>query len=221
MTLKLASRQPQHLRKNRCRSNGGFGALFLVAAGCATLADKGEGDADLASALSGPFRSLHRNRSCTDVDGTCTGENELPPGVPSGIIKYPGRPHSRSPTVLVRDPSAAMNGDLRLVLYAARDLDSSTSSSIVRMEAFDARTFNDVAEVMRADLPYEGGSMSDPWAIQVGAEIWLYYAIAPTGKPGQVAGIARARSTDGTVGRSFAKDRAPVFTVSFADPSWE
>ena len=207
------------------------GLLLLSAmCGCATLASQGEGDFDLASTHSGPFRSLKRARSCDEND-VCTGVDELPQGAADGIPKYPGSPRSRSPSVLVRGRGGASAApvateDLRVVLYAARDLDPGPAR-IVRMESPTARNFDaaDVAEVLTADQQFEGESMGDPWAMQVGNEVWLYYAIRPNGKAGQVPGIARAHSTDGLVGRAFAKDTAPAlgFAADAAglDRTWE
>jgi hypothetical protein len=111
-----------------------------------------------------------------------------------------------------------------VVLYAARDLLADQPATIVRMESADARDFSaDVQTVLVADRPFEAGAIGDPWAVEVNDGVWLYYAVVapPAGaKPGQVPGIARARSIDGTAGRAFVKDAAPLLTVQGAQ-AWE
>jgi len=194
--------------------------LFVLLCGCATIASEGKGDVDLPSANSGLFRPLKRGKRC-DINDVCTGVDELPTGTGIGVPKYPSRPISRSPAVLARGTGGK---DLRVVLYAARDIDT-TAPTIVRMESANARDFTvePIADVLKADQPFEGSSMSDPWAIEIGSEVVLYYSIlAPATGPtaGQIPGIARARSTDGLVGRVFKKDSAPVFTKDGAD-AWE
>ena len=192
-------------------------ALGACAAACATLAADGRGDVDLPDAHDGPFRVLKRTESCTgDV---CTGVDELPPGTPDGLAKYPGVPASRAPAVLVR--GSGEGNDLRTIVYAARDLDA-PPARIVRLEAADSRDFKDVAEVLTGDAPFEAGAIGDPSALDVGGEVWLYYSIHPRkDAPAQLAGIARARSTDGASGRSFVKDDAPLFTADGVKGSWE
>ncbi|MBI2391046.1 MAG: hypothetical protein HYV09_15750 [Deltaproteobacteria bacterium] len=184
--------------------------LCVVASACATLAGEGKGDVDLPNALTGPFRALKHGEIC-DGD-VCTGVDELPPGTSNGTISYPGAPPSRSPSVLVR--GTGRDGDLRVVLYAERGPDGRPSERIVRMEAPDARTFEDVQDVLSAGAPFEGGAIGDPCALEVGGAIWLYYA---TG----AGGIARARSTDGLQGRAFEKDAGPIVLGGERNDLWE
>jgi hypothetical protein len=192
-------------------------SLACLALSCATIAADGQGDVDLPSALTGPFRPLTREKSC-DGD-VCTGIDELPPGTPKGQPLYPRAPSSRNPTVLVR--GSGVGDDLRVVLYVARDLDDQIDR-IARFEASDARTFTDAVDVLTADQPFEGESIGDPAAIEVGGAVWLYYTIhRRTDRPGQIAGIARAVSTDGLAGRAFAKDAAPVLTLDGPKGAWE
>lgn len=173
--------------------------LVVLASACATLAGEGQGDVDLPNALSGPFRALRHGEVCDD--GVCTGVNELPEGTANGIIGYPGSPASRSPSVLVK--GTGQDGDLRVVLYVARGVEGTPTDRIARMEAADARSFDDVVDVLKLDAPFEGSSIGDPCALVVGSEVWLYYGLAS-------GGIARARSTDGLAGRAFTKDAGPI-----------
>jgi hypothetical protein len=172
---------------------------FVLLCGCATLASEGHGDVDLPNQLSGPFRVLKNDQVCTN--GVCTGTDELPHGTSTGIPAYPGTPPSKSPAVLVR-------GTLHVILYTARGTDITKTDHIARMESTDARTFTDVTDVLTAEM---GETITDPWAMEVGNEIWLYYGV-----PG---GIGRARSTDGLEGRAFKKD--PPITISGASGAWE
>lgn len=181
--------------------------LAAIASACATLAGQGQGDVDLPNALAGPFRALKHGEVC-DGD-VCTGVDELPSGTANGTIGYPGSPPSRSPSVLAR--GSGEGNDLRVVLYAARGV--AGTDRIVRMEAPDARTFEDVVDVLTADAPFEGASIGDPCALDVGAEIWLYYGLGS-------GGIARARSTDGKEGRAFVKDGKPI-VLEGAKGLWE
>jgi hypothetical protein len=171
--------------------------VFLCS--CATLASEGHGDVDLPNLLSGPFRVLKNNQTCNgDV---CVGVDELPHGTSTGIPSYPGTPPSKSPAVLVR-------GTLHVILYAARGTDIGKPDRIVRMESTDARTFTDVSDVLSAEA---GETLSDPWAVEVGSEVWLYYGV-----PG---GIGRARSTDGLAGRVFQKE--PKLAIGGTVEGWE
>jgi len=181
----------------------GLVVLYVSAAACATLAGEGKGDVDLPNTLSGPFRALKRGMQCDGDE--CTGVNELPPGTSNGIIKYPGNPPSRSPSALVR-------GELHVVLYAGRGLEGQPINRIVRMESTDARTFEDVRDVMTADAPFEDGVMTDPAAVDVQGSVWIYYTVK--------TGIARAVSTDGSIGAAFVKDGKPI-TLTGALEAWE
>ncbi len=184
-------------------------ALFALASACATLAGEGRGDVDLPNTLAGPFRALKHGETCDD--GVCTGVDELPSGTGNGTPSYPGSPPSRSPSVLVR--GSGVGKDLRVVLYVARGIEGTKTDRLVRMEAPDARTFEDVVDVVKADAPFEGGSIGDPCALVVGSEVWLYYGLA-------AGGFARARSTDGLEGRVFTKDGSPI-TLAGAKGLWE
>ena len=191
--------------------------LACLAMSCATIAAEGQGDVDLPNALSGPFRPLKRDKIC-DGD-VCTGVDELPPGTPNGQPSYPRAPLSRNATVLVR--GSGVGDDLRVVMYVARDLDDDPDR-IARFEAADARTFKDAQDVLTADQPFEGQSIGDPCAIEVGGAVWLYYTIhRRTDFPGQIPGIARAVSTDGLAGRAFEKDAAPVLGLEGTKGAWE
>jgi hypothetical protein len=177
--------------------------LYVASTACATLAGEGRGDVDLPNTLTGPFRALKRGQQC-DGD-VCTGVNELPSGTSNGIIKYPGNPPARSPSALVR-------GELHVILYAGRGLEGQPIDRIVRMESRDARTFDDAKDVMTADAMFEGGLMTDPAALDVPGAVWIYYTV-PTG-------IARAVSTDGSIGASFAKDGKTI-ALNGAPEAWE
>jgi hypothetical protein len=183
--------------------------LCVVASACATLAGEGRGDVDLPNALTGPFRALKHGETCDN--GECTGVDELPSGSANGIIGYPGSPPSRSPSVLVR--GSGVGNDLRVVLYAGRGAEGTPTDRIVRMEAPDARTFEDVVDVLTADAAFEGGSIGDPCVLGVGSELWLYYGLG-------AGGIARAKSTDGHAGRAFVKDGRPI-TLEGQKGLWE
>jgi hypothetical protein len=172
---------------------------MVLLSSCATLASEGHGDVDLPNLLSGPFRVLKNDQTCTGT--TCVGVDELPHGTSTGIPSYPGTPPSKSPSVLVR-------GTLHVILYAARGPDITKPDRIVRMESADARSFTDVSDVLNAEM---GQTITDPWAIEVGSEVWLYYGV-----PG---GIGRARSTDGLAGRAFEKESNLV--IGGAVGSWE
>lgn len=177
--------------------------LYVASTACATLAGEGKGDVDLPNALTGPFRALKRGKVCDGDE--CTGVDELPAGTSNGIIKYPGNPPSRSPSVLVR-------GELHVVLYAGRGLEGQPLDRIVRMETTDGRTFADATDVLRADAMFEGGTIHDPSALDVGDSVWLYYAVP--------SGIARAVSTDGRTGAAFAKD-GKLVALEGAVETWE
>lgn len=151
--------------------------LFIILlCGCATLASEGRGDVDLPNTLTGPFRALKRAKSCSD--DVCTGVNELPSGVPNGVIQYPGNPPARAPSALVLE-------GMRVALYASR------ASGIVRMTSEDARTFVEAGEVIK-----EPGA-DDPCALAVPGGVALYYGVA--------GGLRVAQSPDGaTFGPSTA-----------------
>ncbi len=191
--------------------------VVVAATSCATLAGEGRGDVDLPSLLAGPFRALKHGEVCED--DVCVGVDELPPGTPNGVVSAP---RASRPTVLVR--GSGQGGDLRVVLYA-RSVTGTAGPRIVRMEAPDARSFDDVVDVLAADREVEGGDVTDPWAIEVpgasGAEVWLYYAVPATGAPGQLPGIWRARSTDGLEGRAFVRDDAPALGPDGDKGAWE
>lgn len=188
---------------------GLFPMVSMVAlTACATLASEGRGDVDLPNVLSGPFRALKHGQTC-DGD-VCTGVDELPPGTPNGVVKYPGSPASRSPSVLVR---GAGGDDLRVVLYVGRGVAGTPEDRISRMEAPDARTFTDVVDVLHADQPWEKGAMSDPAALEVNGEVWIYYEV-------HGVGVGRARSSDGLTGRAFTKDPGPL-AIDGAAGAWE
>lgn len=180
--------------------------LALVAlaalASCATLADAGKGDVDLPNVLSGPFRSLKHGRTCfedpTTSELSCVGVDELPEGTQNGVPRYPGLPPSRSPSVLVR-------GAMHVVLYVARGKEGAPTDRLARLESKDARKFDDVVDVLPLDRPDEGASIGDPWAMDDGGRVVLYYS-SPTG------GIFRARATDGLAGNAFAKDGPVTLT---------
>ena len=192
-------------------------ALGCVAMSCATIAADGQGDVDLPSAFAGPFRPLKRTKSC-DGD-VCTGVDELPPSTPNGQPSYPRAPASRNPTLRVR--GSGVGDDLRVVMYVARDLDDQ-ADTLARFEAKDARSFTDAMDVLTADQPFEGDSIGDPAAIEVSGAVWLYYTIhRRSDRPDQIAGIARAVSTDGLAGRAFVKDAAPVLTLDGPKGGWE
>jgi hypothetical protein len=195
-------------------------ALGALLASCATIAADGHGDANLPDEHDGPFRPLKHGLTCvTNPDGTetCTGVDELPAATGNGLAQYPRAPKSRSPSVLTRGKGG---DDLRVVMYVARDQDTS-ADRIARMESADARSFDDVAEVLTAESGFEGLAIGDPWAMEVDQEVWLYYAIHPDAtQAAQTPGISRAKSIDGLDGRAFAKDGA-IVVIDGAPGAWE
>lgn len=208
---------PSRIRRKKRVRTALYISFLSIPISCATIAKEGQGDVDLPVAYAGPFRSLKRGQVC-DGD-VCNGVDELPPGTSDGLAKAPGSPRSRSPTALVR--GTGLSDDYDVVLYVARDL-AADPARIARMEAKDARTFDDVVDVIDASEPFEGTSVGDPWAIEVSGEVWLYYAVHPQpGKSSVIAGIARARSSDGRAGRSFVKDAAPLLDEAGPKGAWE
>ncbi len=191
-----------------------LGLLVIVLAleanpGCATLAGEGKGDVDLPTMLAGPYRALKHGQLC-DGD-VCTGVDELPANTANGTISAP---IARAPTVLVR-------GGTNVVLYASRGDEGKPENRITRMDATDGRTFGDVVDVVLADRASEGGTVSDPWAIEVNGEVWLYYTVRANGVAGQTPGIFHARSTDSLEGRTFAKDASLALGPEGAKGPWE
>ncbi len=193
-------------------------AALPLAVACATLAESGRGDVALPSNLVGPFRALKRGQSCTgDV---CTGVDELPASTLNGMIAAPSTPIARAGAAL----RLGTFDDLHLALYVARDVDVGAPATIVRMESSDARTFaaGDVTEAIRADQPWEGGAIGDPWVVRADGEVGLYYAVHPAqgagGDPAQTPGLARARAGD-AAGTTFTKDGA--LTLDGPKGAWE
>ncbi|MFI5300048.1 MAG: hypothetical protein ACHREM_18330 [Polyangiales bacterium] len=205
------------MRARRVLTRVALVAIGCGVVGCATLASSGDGAANLPSTLSGPFRSLVNDYSC-DAEEICSGINELPPGTSDGIAHYPT-------SLGLAGPSALVRGDQHVVLYATRE-QAGIAPRVVRLESTDARTFSGATEVVNLDQPYEGDAIADAAAVDVtiaGApSVWIFYAVKQgSSKLGVTPGIARARSTDGSVGAVFEKDGAVVFDASGTKGAWE
>lgn len=170
-------------------------ALFALAVAlvcCATIASEGQGDRDLPSSGVGPFRKLQS----TEV-----------PGTPPYVLDDPGA-RLREPAVLRAsdDPTTT-----EVFLYATGT--AGGADVIYRSHAIDARSFFGTSahsgmrplQVLAATKAWEGGGVSGPSPLRMGAEIWLYYAAK--------GGIGLARSNDGL---SFSTSDAPVLPLEGA-----
>ena len=150
--------------------------LALGVPSCATTGAEGEGDKNLPTAGVGPFRKL--------------GIDEVPGIAPfvfdDRVAIY------REPAILA--PLSASD-DSPAILYVVGK--QASVDVIVRTRADDGRAFfgtsGDFGKtppvVLAADAPWEGASLSGPFALHVNDEIRLYYSAA--------GGIGMARSTDG------------------------
>jgi len=165
--------------------------LLALASACATTGAEGEGDRNLPTAGVGPFRRL----TADEV-----------PGIAPFVLD--------DRVAAFREPAALAEGS-DVVLYAVAR--AGERDVLVRSRASDGRSFygtngdtgRTAPVVLGADLPWEGASLSGPFALRVGEEIFLYYAAA--------GGLGLARSTDGLV---FRKEPEPILV---RDPSsaWE
>lgn len=183
----------------RARAIAIGGALGLLAA-CSTLGSDGQGDLGLPTAGVGPFRRL----AAGEVPG-------IAPFVLDGEGGY------REPAVLGDDPR-----EPRVWLFAGAvgkgDDGVPKGPVIVRTYATDGRSFagsgappgRGAGLALAPSEPWEGGVVGSPFALRVGAEVWLFYAGA-----GGV-GLARAPSPSAP----FVKDSAPVLDARGAAP-WE
>jgi len=171
-------------------------AAAVAAASCATTGAEGEGDKNLPTAGVGPFRKL--------------GIDEVPgiaPFVLDDRVAFYREPAILAPLNAADDSPA--------ILYAVGK--QAGIDVIVRTRADDGRAFLGTSGdfgrsppiVLAADAPWEGISLSGPFALHVNEEILLYYSAA--------GGIGMARSPDGLV---FRKEPGPIFT---RDPAsrWE
>jgi len=181
------------------RSGAALAALALLAVlapSCATTGAEGEGDRNLPTTGVGPFRKL--------------GVDEV-----AGIAPFVFDDRTalyREPAILAPEVAA---DDSPAILYAVAR--KAKADVIVRTRADDGRAFfgttGDFGKtppvVLAADAPWEGPSLSGPFALRVRAEILLYYAGS--------GGIGVARSSDGL---AFQKVAGPIFARDPAS-SWE
>jgi hypothetical protein len=171
-------------------------ALVAMGPSCATTGAEGVGDRNLPTTGVGPFRKL----------GTDEVAGIAPFVVDDRVAVY------REPAILAPEVPA---DDSPAILYAVAR--HPVADVIVRTRADDGRAFfgtsGDFGKtppvVLAADAPWEGPSLSGPFAVRVRAEILLYYAGA--------GGIGVARSDDGL---TFHKVAGPIFVRDPAS-SWE
>jgi len=168
---------------------------------CATLGGSGLGDVGLPTSGVGPFREL----VASEVhDAPYVLDNEAP--------------NYREPAVLPGNPGDASSAEVVLYAVAAEPAGATGSRDvIVRTHADDARSFYGTSldtghtppVVLTASAAWEGASVGGPSAVQIGGQIFLYYAAK--------GGIGLARSPDGV---TFAKEPAPVLAPD-ATVAWE
>jgi hypothetical protein len=163
----------------------------LLAPSCATTGATGEGDRNLPTVGVGPFRKLA-------VDEV----KEIAPFVFDDRI------------AIYREPAVVAEGESTILYVVAKQ---NNADVIVRTRADDGRAFYGSASdfgkvppvVLAADQPWEGASLSGPFAVRVPDGITLYYAAA--------GGIGVAKSADGL---TFRKEPAPVLVRDPAS-AWE
>lgn len=165
-------------------------------AACATLADAASGDRDLPNAGAGPFRELKKG----ELGGLLIAPN----------VVSDGKTLARHPAVIDADGDPST---FAVIGYFAANVNGEVPedapSRIVRGVAFDGRSFErEIEVVLEATEDWEYGEISSPSVLEVGGEVWLYYA-------GGV-GIGLARSVDSQV---FTKvDGPPFFEEGGAGP---
>lgn len=163
----------------------------LLAPSCATSGASGEGDRNLPTVGVGPFRKL----TVEEVTG-------IAPFVFDDRV------------ALYREPAVLAEGRSTILYVVAKQ---NGADVIVRTRADDGRAFYGSSTdfgrvppvVLAPDRPWEGPSLSGPFALRIGDEVTLYYAAA--------GGIGVARSTDGL---TFRKEAVPVL-VRDATSAWE
>ena len=168
-----------------------LGGTLLVALSCATTGASGEGDRNLPTVGVGPFRKL-----------TPAEVKEIAPFVFDDRV------------ALYREPAVLAEGNGAIMYVVAKQKGADV---IVRTRADDARAFygstSDFGKappvVLAADRPWEGASVTGPFAVRVAGGITLYYAAA--------GGIGVATSTDGF---AFRKEPLPVLVRDPAS-AWE
>ena len=170
----------------------GLGLAIGVAVACGSGAPPAGGNDGLPNALAGPFRVLRKPQ-----------EGASAPFVIGGSLSY-------------RDPSALdLDGDpatLGVAVYLEAG-ENGFPHTIYRYALPDgparAAKTGTGTKVLSADQPWEGTTLARPFALRVGAEIWLYYEAAGC--------IGRAISSDGL---TFSKpDPGPALC---GDPAtWE
>lgn len=165
--------------------------VVLLAPSCATSGATGEGDRNLPTVGVGPFRKL----TIDEVTG-------IAPFVFDDRI------------AIYREPAVLAEGTSTILYVVAKQ---NGADVILRTRADDGRAFygssTDFGKVaplvLAADQPWEGPSLSGPFAVRVGDELSLYYAAA--------GGIGVAKSSDGL---TFRKEARPVL-VRDATSAWE
>ncbi len=171
---------------------------------CATIGSPAGGSSDLPSANVGPFRTITKTE---DLGGA-------PVVLDSPTAMY------REPSVLAVHASDPTSTDVYLYAVSSMPAGTSTHDVVVRTRADDGRSFygtildvsngtTQPAVVLTADQPWEGQDLSGPSALQVGPEIYLYYAAE--------GGIGLARSSDGL---TFMKEASPVLAPD-SSVAWE
>jgi hypothetical protein len=170
-------------------------ATSLTLPSCATTGAEGEGDRNLPTVGVGPFRKL--------------APDEVP-----GIAPFVFDDR----TAFFREPAVlgTNDGTDGAILYAVSK-QMNGGDVIVRTRADDARSFfgttGDTGKtapvVLSADVPWEGKSVSGPFAVRVNQEILLYYSAA--------GGIGLAQSTDGL---TFRKEPGPILARD-SKSAWE
>jgi hypothetical protein len=181
-------------------------APLLLVVSCSTLGTSSDDGQNLPTSGVGPFRKL--------------GDTELMSSAPF-VLLAPGPAMKTLPATTYLEPAIlAASGDAsstEVTLFTVLVPADGSGSSIVRTRADDARSFFGMngesghapAMALVADAAWEGGSLTGPSALHVGAEVFLYYAAA--------GGIGVARSTDGV---TFTKTPMPVL-VPDATIAWE
>ncbi len=165
-------------------------------AACATLADAASGDRDLPNAGAGPFRELKKG----ELAGLLIAPN----------VVSDGKTLARHATVIDADGDPST---FAVIGYFAAnengEAPEDAPSRIVRGVAFDGRSFErETNVVLEATEDWEYGEISSPSVVEVGGEVWLYYAAG--------VGIGLARSVDSL---AFTKvDGPPFFEEGGAGP---
>jgi hypothetical protein len=179
-------------------------APVLALVSCATIPEPGGGGENLPNAGAGPFRPLVRTDEVNELGNLRSAPNALDDD----------QSFARDPAVLDLDGDPRTFGVAGYVAVAVAQggedpKKDDPTRAILRFTAVDGRSFDRSSEtVLVPEAAWEGGVIGQPAVIQVGGEVFLYYAAA--------GGIGLAKSPDG---RSFTREPEPVLAPSAA--SWE